>query len=126
MAWPVVSRSGLFAVALSLAAMPASAELVLPPAWASASSRSRAPGSARVPRVLRQGRPAGPARVQPRVARPGPGAGGGGGAPQVVAIEPGHDAWVTGTEAAVLIEFDAESDTVRRFGLPPEHRHGSP
>jgi len=47
-------------------------------------------------------------------------------APQVVAIEPGHDAWVTGTEAAVLIEFDAESDTVRRFGLPPEHRHGSP
>src|SRR5439155_869266 len=48
------------------------------------------------------------------------------GAPQVVAFEPGHDAWVTGTEAAVLIEFDAESDTVRRFGLPPEHRHGSP
>ena len=47
-------------------------------------------------------------------------------APQVVAIEPGHDAWVTGTEGAVLIEFDAESDTVRRFGLPPEHRHGSP
>src|SRR3989442_10299700 len=31
MAWPVVSRSGLFAVALSLAAMPASAEPVLPP-----------------------------------------------------------------------------------------------
>src|SRR5207244_10344753 len=79
MAWPVVSRSGLFAVALSLAAMPASAELVLPPAWASASSRSRAPGSARVPRVLRQGRPAGPARVQPRVARPGPGPGRAGG-----------------------------------------------
>ena len=47
-------------------------------------------------------------------------------APQVVAIEPGHDAWVTGTEAAVLIEFDAESDTVHRFGLPPEHGHGSP
>jgi len=47
MAWPVVSRSGLFAVALSLAAMPASAEIVLPPAGASASSRSRAPGSAR-------------------------------------------------------------------------------
>src|SRR5438093_7054168 len=226
MAWPVVSRSGLFAVALSLAAMPASAELVLPPAWASASSRSRAPGSARVPRVLRQGRPAGPARVQPRVARPGPGPGRAGGplrfdpggedeareangqdafdsararpgagsgagpavgahqrrraprdrgrqarhraraangrvkrvvyppgfrwsthirpivgteycmhahvgflargrvqgryrdgcafeivAPQVVAIEPGHDAWVTRTEAAVLIELDAQTDT---------------
>jgi len=31
MAWPVVSRSGLFAVALSLAAMPASAEPVFPP-----------------------------------------------------------------------------------------------
>src|SRR3989442_15135060 len=33
MAWRVVSRSGLFAVALSLAAMPASAELVLPPGF---------------------------------------------------------------------------------------------
>lgn len=32
-AWPVVPRSGLFAVALSLAAMPASAELVLPPGF---------------------------------------------------------------------------------------------
>jgi hypothetical protein len=44
-------------------------------------------------------------------------------APQVVAIEPGHDGWVVGSEPAVLIEFDFEGDTARRFGLPAEHRH---
>ena len=44
-------------------------------------------------------------------------------APQVVTIEPGHDAWVVGDEAAVLIQFDAEEGTARRFGLPPEHEH---
>src|SRR5207302_10746481 len=32
-------------------------------------------------------------------------------APQVVAIEPGHDAWVMGDEPAVLIEFDFEGET---------------
>ena len=40
-----------------------------------------------------------------------------------VAIEPGHDAWVMGDEAAVLIEVDFENDTVSRFGLPSSHRH---
>ena len=44
-------------------------------------------------------------------------------APQVVAIEPGHDGWVMGNEPAVLIEFDFESDTVRRLGMPDAHRH---
>jgi hypothetical protein len=44
-------------------------------------------------------------------------------APQVVVIEPGHDAWVIGEQAAVLIQFDAEAATVNRFGLPAEHRH---
>jgi streptogramin lyase len=45
-------------------------------------------------------------------------------APQVVVVEPGHDAWVVGDEAAVLIQFDAEKGTARRFGLPAEHgRH---
>jgi len=44
-------------------------------------------------------------------------------APQVVVIEPGHDAWVVGTESAVLIQFDAEEETVRHFGLAGEHRH---
>ena len=44
-------------------------------------------------------------------------------APQVVTIEPGHDAWVVGDEPAVLIEFDSEEGTARRFGLPAEHRH---
>jgi hypothetical protein len=44
-------------------------------------------------------------------------------APAVVVLEPGHDAWVEGDEAAVLIQFDAAGDTAERFGLPPEHRH---
>jgi len=44
-------------------------------------------------------------------------------APQAVAIEPGHDGWVVGEEAAVLIEFDFEGDTISRFGMPAEHCH---
>jgi hypothetical protein len=44
-------------------------------------------------------------------------------APQIVAIEPGHDGWVVGTEPVVLIEFDFEGDTVRRTGMPDRHRH---
>ena len=46
-------------------------------------------------------------------------------APQVVAIEPGHDGWVVGSEPAVLIEFDFERDTVARLGMPDAHRHSS-
>lgn len=38
-------------------------------------------------------------------------------APQVVAIAPGHDGWVLGEEAAILIEFDFEGETVERLGL---------
>src|ERR1051326_4144301 len=45
-------------------------------------------------------------------------------APQVVAIEPGHDGWVVGEEPAVMIEIDFEGDTVRRLGMPDGHRHG--
>lgn len=45
-------------------------------------------------------------------------------APQVVAIDPGHDGWVVGDEPVVMIEFDFESDTVRRLGMPDAHRHG--
>jgi hypothetical protein len=44
-------------------------------------------------------------------------------APQVVAIEPGHDGWVVGKEPAVLIEFDFERETVARLGMPEIHRH---
>jgi hypothetical protein len=44
-------------------------------------------------------------------------------APAVFVIEPGHDAWVVGKEAAVVIEFDAEGDTARRFGVAESHRH---
>jgi hypothetical protein len=44
-------------------------------------------------------------------------------APQVVAIEPGHEGWVVGDEPAVLIEFDFERETVRRLGMPETHRH---
>jgi hypothetical protein len=45
-------------------------------------------------------------------------------APQVVAIEPGHEGWVVGEEPAVLIEFDFERETVSRLGMPDSHRHG--
>jgi hypothetical protein len=44
-------------------------------------------------------------------------------APQAVAIEPGHDGWVVGDEPAVMIEFDFESETAQRFGMPDAHRH---
>ena len=44
-------------------------------------------------------------------------------APQIVAIEPGHDGWVVGNEAVVLIEFAFERDTIRRLGMPKAHRH---
>lgn len=44
-------------------------------------------------------------------------------APQVVAIDPGHDGWVVGNEPVVLIEFDFERETVNRLGMPDAHRH---
>ena len=44
-------------------------------------------------------------------------------APQVVAIDTGHDGWVVGKEPAVFIEFDFEGDTVARLGMPAAHRH---
>jgi hypothetical protein len=44
-------------------------------------------------------------------------------APQIVAIDPGHDGWVVGTEPVVLIEFDFERETVKRLGMPETHRH---
>ena len=44
-------------------------------------------------------------------------------APHVVVIEPGHDAWVVGDETAVLIQFDFETDTLVKLGLPNEHHH---
>jgi hypothetical protein len=44
-------------------------------------------------------------------------------APQVVAIDPGHDGWVVGKDPVVLIEFDFERDTVSKLGMPAEHRH---
>jgi hypothetical protein len=44
-------------------------------------------------------------------------------APQIVAIEPGHDGWVVGKDSAVLIEFDFEGATISRLGMPAAHRH---
>jgi hypothetical protein len=44
-------------------------------------------------------------------------------APQVVAIEPGHEGWVDGDEPAVLIEFDFERETINRLGMPQAHTH---
>src|SRR3954453_20311870 len=38
-------------------------------------------------------------------------------APQVVAIEPGHEGWVIGDEPAVLIEVDFMGDTASHFGM---------
>jgi len=46
-------------------------------------------------------------------------------APQIVAIQPGHDGWVVGKEPVVLIEFDFEGDTIRRLGMPAAHVHQS-
>jgi hypothetical protein len=45
-------------------------------------------------------------------------------APQVVAIEPGHDGYVVGNEPAVLIEVDFEGQTADRFGMTDAHRRG--
>jgi hypothetical protein len=44
-------------------------------------------------------------------------------APDVVAIEPGHDGWVVGSEPAVFIEFDFERDTLERLSMPAAHGH---
>src|SRR6185503_1555693 len=44
-------------------------------------------------------------------------------APQIVAIEPGHDGWVVGNEPVVMIEFDFERETASRLGMPDSHRH---
>lgn len=44
-------------------------------------------------------------------------------APQVIAIEPGHDGWVVGATPAVVIEFDFGTDTVRNLGMPERHAH---
>ncbi len=44
-------------------------------------------------------------------------------APQIVAVAPGHDGHVVGDDPAVMIEFDFEGDTVRRFGMPDAHTH---
>ena len=36
---------------------------------------------------------------------------------------PGHDGWVVGDEAAVLVQYDCGADTVERLGLPASHGH---
>ena len=46
-------------------------------------------------------------------------------APAVLAIEPGHDGWVVGDEAAVVIEFDFERNTAQQLGMASGHRHDS-
>ena len=37
--------------------------------------------------------------------------------PGAVVIEPGHDGWVVGDEAVVLVQVDAGPDTAERLGL---------
>jgi hypothetical protein len=46
-------------------------------------------------------------------------------APEVIAIEPGHDGWVVGDEPAVVIEFDFERETAEKVGMTHGHRHGA-
>jgi len=43
-------------------------------------------------------------------------------APQIVAIEPGHEGWVVGDEPAVLIEVDFMNDTASKFGMRDRSR----
>ena len=43
--------------------------------------------------------------------------------PVPVVIEPGHDGWVVGDEACVLVQVDCGADTVSRFGLRGVHAH---
>ncbi len=42
---------------------------------------------------------------------------------EVTALPMGHDAWVVGDEPAVLIQFDSEEGTARRFGIAEQHSH---
>jgi hypothetical protein len=42
-------------------------------------------------------------------------------APGAVVIEPGHDGWVVGDEAVVLVQVDAGPDTAGRLGLQSLH-----
>lgn len=44
-------------------------------------------------------------------------------APAAVVVPPGHDGWVDGDEAAILVQYDCGRDTVGRLGLPAEHAH---
>jgi len=46
-------------------------------------------------------------------------------APQIIAIDPGHDGWVVGKEPVVMIEFDFERDTIARLGMPSSHTHST-
>ena len=38
-------------------------------------------------------------------------------APQAYAVAPGHDGWVVGGQAAVVIEYDFEGQTAEKFGM---------
>jgi hypothetical protein len=44
-------------------------------------------------------------------------------APAILAIEPGHEGWVTPDAPAVVIEFEFERETVERLGMPAGHSH---
>ena len=45
-------------------------------------------------------------------------------APVAVVVEPGHDGWVVGDEAVVLIQVDAGHETVDKLGLAAlQHSH---
>jgi hypothetical protein len=46
-------------------------------------------------------------------------------APDVVVIEPGHDAWVVSQQPAALIDFDFERETKTRLGMRSRHAHAA-
>jgi hypothetical protein len=44
-------------------------------------------------------------------------------APAPIVVEPGHDGWVLGDQAAVMVQVDCDTETVDRFGLTGSHHH---
>jgi hypothetical protein len=44
-------------------------------------------------------------------------------APAAIVVEAGHDGWVVGDEAAIVVQVDAAGETVERFGLAGLSHH---
>jgi hypothetical protein len=44
-------------------------------------------------------------------------------APAAVVVEAGHDGWVVGDQAVIMVQVDAATETVERFGLDGLSHH---